>query len=96
MGSGELHTFSILAQTKNQQKQVFNNRFRSIHLDSYKICVLKAFSTDGEQLVKGEMQYLEGKFAAAGNSLSLATSVFDTFSWPSATVGLQEFVNSKI
>jgi hypothetical protein len=58
--------------------------------------MMKAFSSEGELLVKGRIQYLKGKFAAAENSLSLATSVFDTFSWPLTTVGLQEFVNSKM
>jgi hypothetical protein len=33
--------------------------------------------------------------AAAGNGLSPVTSVFTTFTWPSATIGLQEFVGRK-
>jgi hypothetical protein len=46
---------------------------------------LKAFSADEEQLVKGGIQYLSESYAAAGNNFSLASSVFDSFSWLSAT-----------
>jgi hypothetical protein len=51
--------------------------------------MLKAFSTYREQFIEGGMLYLRERFAAVGNSFSLATSVFDTFSWPSTTDGLR-------
>jgi hypothetical protein len=57
---------------------------------------LKAFSTEKEQLIKGRVQYIKDRFAETGNSFSLATSIFDTTSWPSATDGLQKFGKSKI
>jgi len=42
------------------------------------------------------IQYIRQRCAAAtANGLSIATSMFDTLSWPTATDGLQEFGNNK-
>jgi hypothetical protein len=58
--------------------------------------MINIFSAGKERFIKSGVHYLKERFAATGNSFPLATSVFHSFSWPSATDELEEYGNSKI
>jgi hypothetical protein len=56
----------------------FNDTFHSV-LDSYKKYMLKSFSTDTKQLIKGRLHYHKERFVNNGNRFPLATSVLRHF-----------------
>jgi hypothetical protein len=80
-----VHSLEILQHKPQKIEDVvlsstsLNGIFQRVQLNSYKKCILKAFLTDKEQLIKDGIQYLKERFAATGNSLSLATSLFSIF-----------------
>jgi hypothetical protein len=95
-----VHSIDILQHNRGQMQDFIpsstslNDIFQRL-LDSYKKCMLKAFSTDTKQLIKGRIHYLKERFVVTENRFPLATCVLGTSSRPSETDEFLEFGNSK-
>lgn len=70
--------------------------FQEMQLQGLGESAQKLFSSDKEQMIETGIQFLNARFPTATDNLAHATSVFDTFSWPSTGNGLEQFGNKEV